>query len=46
LRLENVNGQSKAAIQENNLDKYAHFLADGLAGAVALGSKKRFEEAY
>jgi hypothetical protein len=46
LRLEIVNGQSKAAILENDLDKYAYFLRCGLAGALALGSKKRFDEAH
>jgi transcriptional regulator with XRE-family HTH domain len=45
LRLEIINGQSRAAILENDLDKYAYFVRDGLAGAVALGSKKRFDEA-
>jgi tetratricopeptide (TPR) repeat protein len=46
LRLEIVNGQAKAAIQEHDLEKYVHFLEEGIIGAVALGSKKRFDEAY
>jgi len=46
LRLEIVNGQAKVAIQEHDLEKYAHYLEDGIVSAVALGSKKRFDEAY
>jgi tetratricopeptide (TPR) repeat protein len=46
VRLEIVNGQSKAAIEENDLEKYAYFLEDGIIGAVTLGSKKRFSEIY
>lgn len=46
LRLEIVNAQSRAAILENELEKYAFFLRDGLSGALTLGSKKRFDEAY
>jgi transcriptional regulator with XRE-family HTH domain len=45
LRLEIVNAQGRAAILENDLEKYAFFLKDGLSGALALGSKKRFDEA-
>jgi len=46
LRLEIVNGQSRAAIREQDAEKYAHFLADALASSLALGSKKRFDEAH
>lgn len=46
LRLEIVNAQSRVAILENDLEKYTGFLNDGLSGALALGSKKRFDEAY
>jgi len=44
IRLEIVNGQAQTAILENDLDKYAQFLKDGLASAVAMGSQKRFDE--
>ncbi len=46
LRLEIVNGQSQVALLENDQEKYAYFLSNGLAGALALGSKKRFDEAH
>lgn len=46
LRLEIVNAQGRVAILENNLEKYTSFLSDGLSGALALGSKKRFDEAH
>jgi transcriptional regulator with XRE-family HTH domain len=45
LRLEIVNAQSKAAIQENDLEKYVHFLETAVVGAISLGSRKRFDEA-
>ncbi len=45
LRLEIVNGHSKAAIRANNLEHYAGLFENALAGATALGSKKRYEEA-
>jgi hypothetical protein len=46
IRLEIVNLQGSAAIMSNNLDTYASHLDDGIAGAIALKSKKRFDEAY
>jgi len=46
MRLEIINHQGKAAILANDLDKYIACLEDGLAGAVALKSKKRFDEAF
>jgi tetratricopeptide (TPR) repeat protein len=46
LRLEVVNLQGRAAIMSNDLDTYASHLGDGIAGAIALKSKKRFDEAY
>lgn len=46
IRLEIVNGKSRAAILEKDRDKYAVFLKDALAGALTLGSKKRFDEAH
>ena len=45
LRLEIVNAQSKAAIQENDLEKYVHFLETAVTGAISLESRKRFDEA-
>jgi transcriptional regulator with XRE-family HTH domain len=45
LRLEIVNGLSKAAIRANDLERYITYLDQALVGAVALGSKKRFDEA-
>lgn len=46
MRLEIVNHQGRSAMLANDLDKYAACLQDGLAGAVALKSKKRFDEAF
>jgi DNA-binding XRE family transcriptional regulator/tetratricopeptide (TPR) repeat protein len=45
-RLEIVNHQGRAAILSKNLDKYAICLEDGVAGAIALKSQKRFNEAH
>jgi transcriptional regulator with XRE-family HTH domain len=45
IRLEIVNAQGQAAIQLGDLDQYTAYLQDGLAGARALGSKKRWGEA-
>ena len=44
-RLEIVNHQGRAAIMMNDLEKYAACLKEGIAGAITLGSKKRFDEA-
>jgi tetratricopeptide (TPR) repeat protein len=44
--LEMTNGLCRVAILEKDLENYAHFLREALAGALALGSKKRFSEAY
>jgi hypothetical protein len=46
LYLEIINGQSKAAIRENDLERYANFLERGITGSLTLKSKKRFDEAY
>jgi hypothetical protein len=46
IRLEIVNHQGRAAIMKNSFDEYEACLKDGLAGAVALGSKKRFDEVF
>jgi tetratricopeptide (TPR) repeat protein len=46
IRLEIVNQQGRAALLGNDLEKYAYCLEEGLSGAVALKSKKRFTEAY
>lgn len=46
IRLEIVNAQSRAAIRAKDLDRYASYLEDALVGALALGSKKRFDETY
>jgi transcriptional regulator with XRE-family HTH domain len=46
IRLEIVNAQSRAAIRANDLERYASFLENALIGALALGSKKRFNETY
>jgi DNA-binding XRE family transcriptional regulator len=46
IRLEMVNHQGHAAILSGDLDKYVSCLEEGIAGAIALNSKKRFEEAY
>jgi tetratricopeptide (TPR) repeat protein len=45
IRLEIVNAQSRAAIQAQDLERYADFFEGALVGALALGSKKRFDEA-
>jgi transcriptional regulator with XRE-family HTH domain len=45
IRLEIVNSQGQAAILLGDLDQYTATLQDGLAGARALGSKKRYNEA-
>ncbi|HZS76499.1 MAG TPA: helix-turn-helix transcriptional regulator [Ktedonobacteraceae bacterium] len=44
-RLEIINHMGKAAIMANNLEQYAMHLEEGLSGAIALKSKKRFDEA-
>jgi hypothetical protein len=44
-RLEIVNHRGRAAIISNNLERYADCLEEGLTGAIALKSKKRYEEA-
>ncbi|MGH7883262.1 MAG: hypothetical protein ACREN8_10235, partial [Candidatus Dormibacteraceae bacterium] len=44
-RLEIVNQQARAAIHNNDLDKYTLFLDDSLRGSLAIKSQKRFEEA-
>jgi len=46
IRLEIVNAQSRAAIRAKDLERYATFVESALSGALALGSKKRFNEAY
>jgi tetratricopeptide (TPR) repeat protein len=46
IRLEIVNAQSRAAIRVHDLDKYASLVESALVGALALGSKKRFDETY
>ncbi len=46
IRLEIVNAQSRAAIRANDLERYATFVENAISGALALGSKKRFNEAY
>ena len=45
LRLEIVNGLSKAAIRAKDLERYVNFFEDAIIGATTLGSKKRFDEA-
>ena len=45
IRLEIVNHQGRAALLAKNLDAYAAFLNDGLAGAIVLKSQKRYNEA-
>jgi transcriptional regulator with XRE-family HTH domain len=45
-RLEIVNAQGRAALLGNDLEKYASCLEEGIAGAIALKSKKRLAEAY
>lgn len=44
-RLGIVNGQSRAAILDNDAEGYADHLEDVLVGSVRLGSQKRFDEA-
>lgn len=44
-RLEIVNHHGHAAILSKDLDLYGLCLEDGLSGATALGSRKRFDEA-
>ncbi|MGH7883421.1 MAG: hypothetical protein ACREN8_11060, partial [Candidatus Dormibacteraceae bacterium] len=44
-RLEIVNQQARAAIHNNDLDKYTLFLDDSIKGSLAIKSRKRFEEA-
>jgi len=46
IRVLIVNQQSRAALLDNDLEKYAYCLKEGLSGAVALKSKKHFAEAY
>ncbi|GAC1467498.1 MAG: hypothetical protein PVSMB2_35460 [Ktedonobacteraceae bacterium] len=43
-RLEIINQQGKAAIMLNNLEQYVDHLEQGITGAIALKSKKRFDE--
>jgi tetratricopeptide (TPR) repeat protein len=45
-RLEILNAQGRAALLGNDLEKYASCLEEGIAGAIALKSKKRLAEAY
>ncbi len=45
IRLELTNHQGQAAILSNNLEEYVRCLEEGLTGAVALKSHKRFHEA-
>jgi transcriptional regulator with XRE-family HTH domain/tetratricopeptide (TPR) repeat protein len=45
IRLEIVNQEGRAALLEQDLEKYASCLEDGLSGAVRLGSRKRYDEA-
>jgi hypothetical protein len=45
IRLEIVNHQGRAAILSKNLEQYALCLEDGLSGAIALRSQKRYDEA-
>lgn len=44
IRLEIVNAQSRVAIQAKDLERYGHCFESALVGALALGSKKRFDE--
>ena len=41
-----MNAQSRAAIRVNDLERYATFVENAISGALSLGSKKRFNEAY
>ncbi|HEU5226500.1 MAG TPA: helix-turn-helix transcriptional regulator [Ktedonobacteraceae bacterium] len=45
IRLEIMNHQGQAAILSNNLEEYTRCLEEGITGAVALKSQKRFHEA-
>ena len=45
IRLEIVNHQGRAAILSKNLEQYVLCLDDGLSGAIALDSRKRYDEA-
>ncbi len=45
IRLEITNHQGQAAILSNNLEEYARCFEEGITGAVALRSRKRFQEA-
>jgi len=44
-RLVIANGQSQAAILNNDAERYAGLLEDVLVGSVRIGSQKRFDEA-
>jgi hypothetical protein len=44
-RLQIANGQSRAAILDNDAERYATLLEDVLVGSVRLGSQQRFDEA-
>ena len=46
IRLEIVNHQGRAAIMKNNLDEYVASRKAGMTGAVAIKSRKRFDEAF
>jgi transcriptional regulator with XRE-family HTH domain len=45
IRLEIINHQGNAALLMNDLDRYVLNLETGLAGAVKIGSQKRYNEA-
>ena len=45
IRLEITNHQGQAAILSNDLEEYARCLEEGITGAIALKSQKRFHEA-
>ena len=45
IRLEILNHQGQAAILSNDLEEYAHYLEEGIVGAVILKSQKRLDEA-
>ncbi len=45
IRLETVNGQSRAAIMINDLERYTALAGEVFTGAIAIRSKKRFDEA-
>lgn len=45
IRVEMTNLQGQAAILSNNLEQYVRCLEEGLTGAIALKSHKRFHEA-